>query len=112
MEGCNCLQQWKDTDLVTGKYTEVRNGTCAQSEDGRLPWCYVDPKTCFGQLLLRNGYYWDNCYPDGTQRVTVLQLARPQQSPRHAPSEPAALAIQHFGRPHRNCSKCTHRKLL
>ncbi len=63
--GCNCLQEWKDTDPDTGLYMEVRNGSCAKTEMAGLPWCYVDKKTCVGEPLLRNGYYWDTCFPDG-----------------------------------------------
>ena len=71
MEGCNCLREWKYTDPVTGKYLETRNGTCTRTEAGGLPWCYVNPKTCVGQPLLRNGYYWDNCFPDGEHHLRV-----------------------------------------
>ena len=67
VEGCNCLQQYKYTDPDTGMYTEVRNGSCIKTGIGTLPWCYVDSKTCSGQPLLRNGYFWDNCFPSGAQ---------------------------------------------
>lgn len=75
MEGCNCLQEWKYTDPVTGQYLEMRNGTCTKTETGGLPWCYVSTKTCVGQPLLRNGYYWDNCFPDGEDQLTVKASA-------------------------------------
>lgn len=65
MEGCNCLEQYKYTDPDTGMYVEVRNGTCIKTEPGGLPWCYVDKRTCSGQPLLRNGYFFDTCYPTG-----------------------------------------------
>ena len=65
VEQCNCLQQYKHTDPVTGMYFEVQNGSCINTNLGDLPWCYVSASTCSGQPLLRNGYFWDNCYPQG-----------------------------------------------
>ena len=62
---CNCLQQYKHTDPVTGMYFEVTNGSCIGTDLGDLPWCYVSESTCSGQPLLRNGYFWDTCYPAG-----------------------------------------------
>lgn len=69
VEGCNCLEQYKYTDPNTGMYVEVRNGTCIKTELGGLPWCYVDKTTCSGQPLLRNGYFFDTCYPTGAPRA-------------------------------------------
>ena len=85
MGGCNCLQEWKDTDPDTGLYIEMRNGSCAKTEMGGLPWCYVDPKTCVGQPLLRNGYYWDTCFPDGEQQPKDGGLTQPHQQTSDAP---------------------------
>ena len=65
VEQCNCLQQYKHTDPVTGLYFEVRNGSCVNTDVGDLPWCYVSAGTCAGQPLLRNGYFWDTCFPTG-----------------------------------------------
>ena len=69
VEQCNCLQQYKHTDPVTGLYFEVRNGSCVNTDVGDLPWCYVSAGTCAGQPLLRNGYFWDTCFPQGVLRV-------------------------------------------
>lgn len=67
MGGCNCLPQYKFTHPDTGLYVEVRNGSCIKTATGDLPWCYVSADTCSGQPLLRNGYFWDNCFPTGAQ---------------------------------------------
>ena len=74
---CNCLQQYKHTDPVTGMYFEVTNGSCIDTDLGDLPWCYVSASTCSGQPLLRNGYFFDTCYPTGVPSMltqTCLQV--------------------------------------